>query len=160
MLKSSMMSILGPNTPPEIRKMAEKAMPGSSTRSYMFESWLTSSECWKSSKLLITLRSKSSTAKRGLRRWMTLAEMIERFGREVALEIKAHKESDERLSKNEIRKHPECPWREDCTSHDVVCKLILANAFIRVPPLASCPGHEAVPLPLRRDRRRCGCGGT
>ena len=79
----------------------------------MFESWLTSSEDWKSSKLLLTLRSKTSKTKRGLRRWMTFQQMVAQWGEEIALEMKNHKEADEHLRKTEIRRHPDLPKRDD-----------------------------------------------
>ncbi|CAE7338143.1 unnamed protein product, partial [Symbiodinium sp. KB8] len=98
----------GPNTPREIKRMASKAKSSSSARSVLFEDWLQSNECWKHSKLLARLRNRSSTSRRGMRRWLFYNEMIARFGEEVAAAIKETKESDPERSLTEIRKWPEC----------------------------------------------------
>ena len=59
------------------------------------------------------LRSKSSNRKKGLRRWYTKAELIERYGESVALAIIEAKETDDEKRVSEIRNHPECPQRKD-----------------------------------------------
>ncbi|CAE7479305.1 unnamed protein product [Symbiodinium sp. CCMP2592] len=110
-------SLVSPNTPPEILKLAEKAEPHSPERSYLFEAWLTSSENWKSSKLLISLKQKNSTKNRGTRKWMTYAEMCERFGESVATDIRDAKLDDPQLKKKEVRDHPECKHRKARTPY-------------------------------------------
>ncbi|CAE7611107.1 PLCXD2 [Symbiodinium sp. CCMP2592] len=102
-----------PNCPKEIKKLSNKAKGDSSKRSFLFESWLTSEECWMKSSLLKRLRSKNSNAKRGLRRWLTKAEMEAKWGTEVAEAMIESKEADEERSLTEIRPHPELPHRED-----------------------------------------------
>ncbi|CAE7482715.1 unnamed protein product [Symbiodinium sp. CCMP2592] len=110
-------SLVSPNTPPEILKLAEKAAPHSPERSYLYESWLTSNECWKSSRLLISLRQKNSTKNRGVRRWMTFAEMCNKYGESIATEIRDAKLEDAELKKKEVRDHPECKHRKDMTQY-------------------------------------------
>ena len=108
---------LGPNTPPEIKKLAEKAFPSSSQRSYLFEAWVTSSESWKNSKLLVALKSRSKHARRGLRRWYTFDEMVKKWGADIAEDIKNTKLGDEKLREREVRQHPELPHRQDSGAH-------------------------------------------
>ncbi|CAE7710478.1 unc-89 [Symbiodinium sp. CCMP2592] len=95
------------NCPPEIARLARKAVDEPGQRSYMFESWLASNEDWKKSSLLVTLRRKGSSARKGLRKWMLYTEMITKWGAEIALAMKESKESDEHRRKNEIRDHPD-----------------------------------------------------
>ncbi|CAE7317116.1 unnamed protein product [Symbiodinium necroappetens] len=97
-----------PNTPREIRKMAGKAKSSADARSVMFEDWLQGGENWKSSKLLARLRSKSSSAGRGMRKWLFWSEMVTRFGESVAQALRETKEADPERSLTEIRKWPEC----------------------------------------------------
>ncbi|CAE7151479.1 unnamed protein product, partial [Symbiodinium pilosum] len=84
-----------------IKKLAEKAFPSSSQRSYLFEAWITSSESWKNSKLLVALKSRSKHARRGLRRWYTFDEMVKRWGTDIAEDIKNTKLGDEKLKERE-----------------------------------------------------------
>ena len=88
--------------------MASKAKTSSDARSVLFEDWLQSGESWKHSKLLARLRNRSSTSRRGMRKWLFYSEMVSRFGAEVALALKETKEADPERSLTEIRKWPEC----------------------------------------------------
>ncbi|CAE7248703.1 unnamed protein product [Symbiodinium sp. KB8] len=106
-------SFESPNCPKEIKKLAKKASGDSSKRSFLFENWLTSQECWMKSSLLQRLRSKNSNAKRGLRRWLTKAEMQDRWGAEITKAMIETKETDDEKALTEIRPHPELPNRED-----------------------------------------------
>lgn len=49
---------------------------------------------------------------RGRRRWLTAAEMDERFGHELASQIRARKLLDPELKAKETRPHPELPDNE------------------------------------------------
>ena len=102
--------------------MASKAKSSSSARSVLFEDWLQSNECWKHSKLLARLRNRSSTSRRGMRRWLFYNEMIARFGEEVAAAIKETKESDPERSLTEIRKWPECEagFKLHCPNYNII----------------------------------------
>ncbi|CAE7767323.1 unnamed protein product, partial [Symbiodinium sp. KB8] len=88
--------------------MAVKAKSSADARSVMFEDWLQSGENWKSSKLLARLKSKSSSARKGLRKWLFWSEMVTRFGKDVAQALKETKEADPERSLTEVRKWPEC----------------------------------------------------
>ena len=59
------------------------------------------------------LRSKKANRKKGLRRWYTKAELVERYGESVAADIIEAKELDDLKRETEIRPHPECPQRKD-----------------------------------------------
>ncbi|CAE7221785.1 PLCXD2, partial [Symbiodinium sp. CCMP2456] len=97
------------NCPPEIARLARKAVDDAGQRSYMFESWLASNEDWKKSSLLVTLRRKGSSARRGLRKWVLYSEMITKWGEDIALAMKEAKETDEHKRKHEIRDFPDAP---------------------------------------------------
>lgn len=75
----------------------------------MFEAWLASNEDWKKSSLLVTLRRKGSSARRGLRKWVLYSEMITKWGEDIALAMKEAKETDEHKRKHEIRDFPDAP---------------------------------------------------
>ena len=81
-------------------------------RSCLFEDWLQSGENWSKSKLLIRLRNKNSNAKKGCRKWLTRAEMVTRWGEDVAQAMIDAKENDPERARKEIRPHPELPKRE------------------------------------------------
>ena len=98
--------------PKEIAKLADKSEPYSPERSYLFDAWVTSEESWTKSRLLQSLRSKDSKLKKGLRRWCTMKEMVERWGQTIAEDIVAHKLADKNLREREVRRHPDCPDRE------------------------------------------------
>ncbi|CAE7866454.1 PLCXD2 [Symbiodinium necroappetens] len=101
-------SLESPNTPREIRRMANKAKGSSTSRSVMYEDWLQSGEDWRQSKLMSRLKNRSATAKKGCRKWLFYDEMVQRFGEKLATILKETKEADEEKAANEIRKWPEC----------------------------------------------------
>ena len=69
-------------------------------------------EDWKRSSLLQILRSKTGTRKRGLRRWLTHSDMVKKWGKEVADDIREVKLNDPIKFEKETRQHPELPNRE------------------------------------------------
>lgn len=50
----------------------------------------------------------------GKRVWLLSHEMDELFTPEIAAVMRTHKQNDEKLSKNEIRPHPQLPAKEAC----------------------------------------------
>ncbi|CAE7282081.1 PLCXD2, partial [Symbiodinium microadriaticum] len=95
--------------PPEISKLARKAVDDPGQRSYMFEAWLAANEDWKKSSLLVTLRRKGASARRGLRKWVLYSEMIEKWGETIAQAMVEAKQADEHKRKHEIRPFPDAP---------------------------------------------------
>ncbi|CAE7640337.1 unnamed protein product [Symbiodinium pilosum] len=102
-------SLSSPNCPKEIASLAAKCKGNSSQRSYLFENWLLCDGNWAKSSLLAKLKSRNRNSRRGLRKWMTRAEMQEKWGETITQCIIEAKESDEERAKSEIRNHPECP---------------------------------------------------
>ena len=78
-------------------------------RSYMFEAWLAANEDWKKSSLLVTLRRKGASARRGLRKWVLYSEMIEKWGETIAQAMVEAKQADEHKRQHEIRPFPDAP---------------------------------------------------
>ena len=103
----------GLKTPKEVRKLADRELD-SDQRNFLFEHWLQAHENWKASKLLVTLRSKTGSKKKGLRRWLTKADLVLMYKDEdVVQSIVDAKENDKQLCATQVRKHPDCPHRED-----------------------------------------------
>ena len=68
---------------------------------------------WKSSKFLQPIRERHTSRTRGTRKWLTRAEVISRFGEELATQIINRKLFDEELKSRETRPHPDLPENED-----------------------------------------------
>ena len=71
-----------------------------SERSVLFESWLQSNEVWAKSTLLVRLRSRNSSTRRGLRRWLFRSDMVQKWGEHV---------TDMMIEAKEIKFHPDLP---------------------------------------------------
>lgn len=84
--------------------------------SYLYENWLSASECWGKSQLLVSIRNRSGSKKRQVRKWMLYSEMEKLWGHDVASDVKDRKLASPELRSAEVRAHPECPTREDCIS--------------------------------------------
>ncbi|CAE7356329.1 unnamed protein product [Symbiodinium microadriaticum] len=75
----------------------------------LWEGWVQSRGNWHSSQLLLTLQSTRKNRRRGGRRWMTEAQLAERYGQDVAQEIIEHKSTDAVLRRTQVKNHPDCP---------------------------------------------------
>lgn len=95
---------------------------GTPENSCLFEAWLSCGGNWKTSRLYISITSKNKSKTCGVRRWLTKAELVNRFGKDVAEDIIARKMGDESLRERETRWHPELPgneeWRQYLTLDD------------------------------------------
>ena len=105
--------IQGPNCPKEIKKLAERAKGDSGQRSYLFEHWLLAEGNWCKSKLLVRLRSKHASKKKGMRRWYTRTELVQKNGETIADAMIEEKLADDEKRETEVRNHPDCPSRKD-----------------------------------------------
>ena len=74
---------------------------------YLFESWSQAAEEWKKSTVYINVCEKSGTVRRGVRKWVTKAQLVQSVGREVAEAIIENKMNNERLRETEVRTHPD-----------------------------------------------------
>ena len=81
--------------------------------SMLYESWNDSQEDWAKSNLYLQCISKDSNKKKGVRRWMTFKELVERFGESPAQAITTRKLDDADLLRTETRWHPEAPNVEE-----------------------------------------------
>ncbi|CAE7751716.1 unnamed protein product [Symbiodinium sp. CCMP2592] len=103
----------GGRTPKEVRKLADRDLD-SDQRNFLFEHWLQANENWNASKLLVTLKNKSGKKKVGLRKWLTKADLLQKYkDEEVVQAIIDAKVNDKELCKTQVRNHPDCPHRED-----------------------------------------------
>ncbi|CAE7609000.1 unnamed protein product [Symbiodinium sp. CCMP2592] len=75
----------------------------------LWEGWVQCQGNWHSSELLLTLQSSRKNKRRGARRWMTVKELVDRYGQEVADEVVEYKSRDPVLRKTQIKCHPDCP---------------------------------------------------
>ncbi|CAE7751733.1 unnamed protein product [Symbiodinium sp. CCMP2592] len=106
-------SLTSGRTPKEVRKLADRDLD-SDQRNFLFEHWLQANENWNASKLLVTLKNKSGKKKVGLRRWLTKADLLQKYkDEEVVQAIIDAKVNDKELCKTQVRNHPDCPHRED-----------------------------------------------
>ncbi|CAK9066321.1 Uncharacterized protein SCF082_LOCUS33792 [Durusdinium trenchii] len=75
---------------------------------------------WTTSKFYQSIRDRFRSSRRGSRKWLTRAEVYQRFGEEVGEQIIQRKQNDDQLSKSEIRCHPELPDNEDMVQYLVL----------------------------------------
>ena len=90
-------------------------MPVSGTKremTYLFESWCNAEENWKNSCVYTNITSSSGSIRRGVKKWLTRKELVEKLGAEVAEYVIAHKMNDEKLRATETRYHPDAPGCE------------------------------------------------
>ena len=74
---------------------------------YLFESWSQAAEDWKKSTVYVSVCEKTGTIRRGVRKWVTKAQLVQSVGVEVAEAIIAKKMSCEVLRRTEVRTHPD-----------------------------------------------------
>lgn len=90
-------------------------LPGKDLNSVLYDAWAACGEGnWKTSKFLLKIRERHSTKCRGVRRWLSMAELVVRFGEDLARQLANRKLLDEELKEKETRFHPEFPGQEDC----------------------------------------------
>ncbi|CAK9008008.1 unnamed protein product [Durusdinium trenchii] len=116
---------------PEVKRLAERARSGgkqSKTRKLqlLFEQWVSASEKWSSSSLVISMKQRHQRRHKGGRRWLTKAQIAIKYNsKELAEEICHHKESDEYLRSTETKPFPDKPglllylvWDEEYVSEE------------------------------------------
>lgn len=81
--------------------------------SVLYDAWAACGEGnWKTSAFLMKIRERHSTKRRGVRRWLVMKELQERFGDDMATQLTNRKLLDKELSQTEVRYHPEFPKGE------------------------------------------------
>ena len=85
-------------------------MPSDSEKnSVMFEAWLNCGGNWKQSQLYINCKTKNTSKRKGVRKWMLRKDIEAKFGEENAEAIVLRKLGDEKLRETEVKKHPDLP---------------------------------------------------
>ncbi len=88
--------------------------PGKSLNSVLHDAWASCGEGnWTESKFLLRIRERHTCKRRGVRRWLTKAEIDERFGADLGEQIRNRKLYDEELKKKEVRENPNLPGVQD-----------------------------------------------
>ena len=77
--------------------------------SILYESWASCEGEWTKSTFYQNVKLRHVSKVRGRRRWLTAKEMDERFGPELAEQIRNRKLLDPELKEKEVRRHPELP---------------------------------------------------
>ena len=80
---------------------------------YLYESWLAADEKWVESTVYLTITSTTGTRRRGVKRWLTYAEIEKQYGPVVASAIIQNKLNSQDLCESEVRFHPDAPGCED-----------------------------------------------
>eukprot|EP00435_Cladocopium_sp_Y103_P066067 s13_g28.t1 len=77
----------------------------------LFEQWLSASEDWSASTLVLSMRHSHTHTKRGSRRWMTRADLLAKYHGDESIvdEIIREKESDAVTKTQSCRAHPDAP---------------------------------------------------
>ncbi|CAE7597865.1 unnamed protein product, partial [Symbiodinium sp. CCMP2456] len=86
-----------------------RPFPNSTKNSVLFEAWLNCGGNWEKSQLYINCKTKNSSKKKGVRRWMFRNEIATKFGAENVEPIILRKLNDEKLCATEVKRHPDLP---------------------------------------------------
>lgn len=93
---------------------AQPTLPGPEEMQKLYEEWLSSNEQWQSSSYVIQLQQSHKFTKLGARRWMTFREISAKYSSdEIAQSIVDEKKANRQLAATQIKKHPDCPKREE-----------------------------------------------
>ena len=75
------------------------------------------------------IRERHSSRRRGVRKWLTAAEMDERFGPELEYQMRMRKLLDKDLSRTEVRRHPDLPESE---ADDLFESMIIVGMILNI----------------------------
>ncbi|CAE7854005.1 unnamed protein product [Symbiodinium sp. KB8] len=81
----------------------------SEKNSVLFEAWLNCGGNWSKSQLYINCKTKNSTKRKGVRKWMTRQDIENKFGAANAEAIILRKLGDDKIRELEVKKHPDLP---------------------------------------------------
>ena len=86
----------------------------------LYEEWLQSNEKWQSSSYVIQLQQSTEHVKFGANRWMTFQQLTDKYGsQEIAQNIVDEKRANPQLAQSQIKRHPDCPKRDETQLNDV-----------------------------------------
>ena len=75
----------------------------------LYEAWTQCEGNRQKSSLYIQAKCKDKTKRKGVRAWMTMKDLTERFGATGAQALVDHKLADKELAESEVRYHPSAP---------------------------------------------------
>ena len=70
------------------------------------------SENWRNSTVYVQVTEKSGTIRRGVKKWMTRAEMEKKWDKDITDAIIAYKNSSRSIYEEDVRAHPDAPESE------------------------------------------------
>ena len=77
--------------------------------SLLFESWCMANENRRNSTVYVQVTERSGTIRRGVKKWMTRAEMEKKWDTDITDAIIAYKNSSKSICEEEVRPHPDAP---------------------------------------------------
>ena len=82
----------------------------------LYEQYTACEGKWTRSSLVVSLRERHSTKKRGCRKWLTFRQLCDKYQSiEAAEEIIMNKLSDETMAKQDVKPHPDAPLNPQLT---------------------------------------------
>ena len=90
--------------------------------SALYEDFMKTEGVWRNSLVYKTIKRKSRSGHRAVRKWLTRSQMLQVFGcADIVESIISRKMGDRELAATEIRPHPDAPGivRQLCVLHDV-----------------------------------------
>ena len=121
---------------PWIRICGLCSAAGSTLNSVLFDAWVQCDGDWSKSEFYMKIRHRHTTKAKGTRRWLFAGQMDELYGAVVAQKMRDFKETDEKMSKTDLRYHPQVAPGEEAGWP--TCLPLCA--------IAALSGVEAVPL--------------
>ena len=98
------------------RSVSRTSKPGRDKMAILYEQYTACDGKWSRSSLVVSLRERHSTKKRGCRKWLTFKQLIDKYQSvEAAEEIIMNKLSDERMAKEDVKPHPDTPLNPQLT---------------------------------------------
>ena len=98
------------------RSVSRTSKPGRDKMAILYEQYTACDGKWSRSSLVVSLRERHSTKKRGCRKWLTFKQLIDKYQSvEAAEEIIMNKLSDERMAKEDVKPHPNTPLNPQLT---------------------------------------------
>ena len=75
----------------------------------LFEAWVNCGGNWATSQLFLQSKSTNREKAKGVRKWLTEAELVQRFGQDNAEALIMRKLQDPVHLEREVRRHPDLP---------------------------------------------------
>ena len=90
----------------------------------VFDEWMAANEKWKESKWAISLKKYSGTERIGCRRWLTRAQLLEKYKDDVgAVDAIILAKMEPGVCESHVKPHPDAPSCEATWNFEVSCCL-------------------------------------